>query len=205
MFPNSRLALAIGLALALSVSHCRSIEKDIAASRENPETIHWPEEYDPDDASFFIHNAIDINASPETVWNILIQAETWPEWYEGASNVKLQKGHKELAADSVFTWTTMGLDFVSTIKEFEPHVRLSWESDKWSIQGYHGWLIIPTEAGCRLITDESQNGLLTYAQLLFQPNKLHRLHDVWLAEIKAKAEAAERQGDRDATAYAGAY
>ncbi len=208
MIPNPRFTLAVGLILAVSVSQCRSIEKDIAASRGNPETINWPEEYQPDDASFFIHNAIDINASPETVWNILIQAETWPEWYEGASNVKLLNGHKVLAADSAFTWTTMGLDFVSTIKEFEPHARLSWESDKWSIQGYHGWLIIPTDEGCRLITDESQNGLLTYAQLLFQPNKLHRLHDIWLAEIKAKAEAVEREakasGVRGTTAYVGA-
>lgn len=185
------LSVICGVVLAASLGHCRSIEKDIQASRQYPETINWPDEYDPDEAGFFIHNAIEINASPETVWNVLIQAETWPDWYEGAANVKLQKGHTVLQSDSVFTWSTMGLDFQSTIKEFTPYSRLSWESDKWSIQGYHGWLILPTERGCILITDESQNGLLTYAQLIFQPNKLHRLHDVWLAKIKAKAEAAE--------------
>ncbi len=194
LHPYSGLLSLVQLALlAISFSACRSIEKDIAASRSQPATITWPEEYDPDQASFFIHNSIHINASPETVWNILIQAETWPDWYEGAANVKLLNGHSVLQQDSVFTWTTMGLDFRSTIREFEPHSRLSWESEKWVINGYHGWLIIPTDAGCILITDESQYGILTYAQLLFVPDKLHRLHDVWLAEIKKKAEAAEKQ------------
>lgn len=61
-------------------------------------------------------------------------------------------------------------------------------SEKKSIKGYHAWLIIPTETGCRLISDESQHGWLTFMEKTFQPQKLERLHDVWLAAIKAKAE-----------------
>ena len=69
-----------------------------------------------------------------------------------------------------------------------PASRLSWESRKKSIKGYHAWLILPTENGCKLITQESQYGWLTFFEKLFQPNKLRKLHDVWLAEIKNKAE-----------------
>ncbi|MEL6178688.1 MAG: SRPBCC family protein, partial [Myxococcota bacterium] len=171
---------------------CASSHDAIRASAQYPEQIRWPEAYTPEEASFFVHNAITIEAPPEVVWNILIEAETWPEWYEGAANVDVQGDSPRLHPGAVFTWRTMGLDFTSTITEFEPYTRLSWESVKTVITGYHGWLIIPTDTGCTLITDESQNGFLTFLERIFQPTKLHGLHDIWLAEIKSKAEAIHR-------------
>lgn len=152
--------------------------------------INWPKEYKPENSSFFVHNEIQVNAPAEYIWEILMQAETWPEWYEGAEDVKVINSNDGILRDtSVFTWKTMGLGFESTIEEFIPNERLSWESNKSSIQGYHAWLIIPNENGCRLITDESQRGWLTFFEKIFQPNKLRKLHDIWLAEIKRKAEA----------------
>jgi hypothetical protein len=49
-------------------------------------------------------------------------------------------------------------------------------------------LIIPNENGCLLITDEVQKGTLAKLQKIFLPNKLRKLHDVWLGEFKAKSE-----------------
>jgi uncharacterized protein YndB with AHSA1/START domain len=153
-------------------------------------TIHWPAEYEPSKAKFFVHNRINVNASPEIVWELLIDAEKWPQWYNGASDLALQDTLSDkLGSGSVFTWRTMGLNFESTITEFVPYSRLSWESMKNSIRGYHAWLIIPTESGCTVITEESQFGWLTFFEKLFQPNKLRRLHDVWLEEIKRIAES----------------
>lgn len=165
------------------------MHKDLAASRSLPEQITWPTAYDPDEAVFFVHNRIDIDAPPEVVWEVLIQAETWPDWYVGAADVAVQDGSGVLSDGAVFTWTTMGLDFTSTATEFTPPHRLSWESEKDVIQGLHGWLLIPTATGCTLVTDESQKGSLAKLEKVFQPRKLRRLHDVWLAEIKQKSEA----------------
>jgi uncharacterized protein YndB with AHSA1/START domain len=152
-------------------------------------TVNWPEGYKPSESKFFVHNEIEISAPPEKVWAILMEAERWPAWYEGADNVSIVTSDQPtLEANSVFTWKTMGLNFESTIKEYEAPYRLSWESKKKSIQGYHAWVIIPTEKGCRVITDESQNGWLTFFEKTFQGKKLKRLHDVWLAELKKKAE-----------------
>jgi uncharacterized protein YndB with AHSA1/START domain len=158
------------------------------------QTIHWPAEYEPAKTNFFVHNEIEVNAPPEYVWDLLMRAEEWPDWYEGAKNVRLRAAQDSvLRADSVFSWQTMGLKFESTIRELEPPYRLSWESRKRSIQGYHTWLIVPTERGCRVITEESQRGWLTFFEKTFQPRKLHRLHDVWLSEIKKIAEARARR------------
>ena len=87
--------------------------------------INWPAEYEPSKAKFFVHNKIDVNAPPEVVWQLLIQAEKWPEWYEGASNVRLSGSQNGLLEDgSVFTWKTMGLNFESTIKKFVPYTSI---------------------------------------------------------------------------------
>jgi uncharacterized protein YndB with AHSA1/START domain len=157
---------------------------------QSPEAINWPARYLPEDAAFFVHNEIEIAAAPEDVWAELIEAEGWPGWYEGASGVKVEGSEGgRLRPGASFAWRTMDLDFVSVITEFDPPKRLSWESRKWAIQGYHAWLLIPTAGGTRLVTDESQHGVLAVLQGIFIPNKLGRLHDVWLAEIKKRAEA----------------
>lgn len=182
--------LTVSVVLAALALGCASNRDAIEASQRFPKRINWPQEYEPEEASFFIHNEIEIAAPPERVWNILIRAESWPDWYEGARNVKLLGGKRVLDDGAVFTWTTMGLDFTSTIREFVPHERLSWESEKDVISGYHAWLIIPTDTGCTLITDEAQNGFLTFFEKIFEPNTLRELHDVWLEQIKRKAERA---------------
>ena len=86
----------------------------------------------------------------------------------------------------------MGLNFKSTIKEYEPPHRLSWESTHKRIRGYHAWLIIPTESGSKLVTSEAQHGFMTLPQKVFVPKKLSGLHDEWLAEIKVKSENSSK-------------
>ncbi|WKN44513.1 SRPBCC domain-containing protein [Tunicatimonas pelagia] len=175
--------------IASFLSSCYSLEKSVEASLPYSEEINWPKTYKPTEAKFFVHNEIEIEASPDVVWNILVQAEAWPEWYEGASEVNVQNTTSGILTErAIFTWQTMGLNFTSSIREFVPPYRLSWESEKKSITGYHAWLIVPTDTGCQLITSESQRGWLTFFEKTFQPKKLRRLHDVWLAAIKEKAE-----------------
>lgn len=159
-------------------------------SQNPPSAIVWPEGYDPSVAKFYVQNEIEIAASPEVVWQILIDALEWESWYVGAKNLSfVNPDHTELKKDSQFNWETMGMKFPNTtIKAYEPDRYLAWESLKKSIQGYHVWLIIPTELGCKVITEETQNGWLTFFEKTFQGKKLKGLHDIWLAELKAKAE-----------------
>lgn len=153
------------------------------------EKIKWPAAYEPSKSRFYVHNSIDIYSSPEKTWQILIDVLKWESWYSGAKKVRLKNmSDSALNDQSIFSWKTMGLQLTSTIKEFEPYRLLAWESKKSSIKGYHVWLIIPTDFGCRVITDESQNGWLTFFEKLFQKNKLKKLHDVWLLALKEKSE-----------------
>ncbi len=151
--------------------------------------IQWPQEYEPSKSRFFVHNEIEIEAPPQTVWKYLIDALEWPNWYAGAQKVSYKNPSDQMLDNNVtFLWKTMGLQFESTIMQFDAFRLLAWESKKKSIQGYHVWLLIPGPSGCKVITEESQNGWLTRLEKTFQKNKLRKLHDVWLSELKSKAE-----------------
>ncbi len=153
------------------------------------EKINWPADYKPGRSKFYVHNEIEINAKPDVVWAYLIDALQWQSWYKGAKNVSfINPADTVLNARSVFRWQTMGLKFESAVRQFEPNRLLAWESKKKSIRGFHVWLIVPTAKGCKVITDESQNGWLTFFEKTFQGKKLKKLHDSWLTELKRKSE-----------------
>jgi uncharacterized protein YndB with AHSA1/START domain len=198
--PLTKLKQLFSLIAIAHLTACVSVAKvdrsdaTWVATKLADDQINWPPQYELKNATFKVRNEILINAKPETIWNVLIQAETWPNWYVGAKNVDvLDSNEGVLKPGAMFTWNTMGLNFVSEVTEYRPPLRLSWESRKSSIQGYHAWLIIPGDDVSKLVTEESQHGFLAYMQGIFLPNKLHKLHDVWLAEIKKKAEALERK------------
>jgi uncharacterized protein YndB with AHSA1/START domain len=161
-----------------------------AALRPAGEQIRCPADYTPGTTAFFVHNQIDIQAPPEVVWAIITDVRAWPEWYEGATNLTVHSPDQRVGPGVTVSWRTLGLNFDSVVQEYEPPHRFAWESRKALIQGYHAWLIIPTETGSRVITDESFNGFLATMQRVFLPNKLHRLHLSFLEELKTKAETA---------------
>ncbi len=203
MTPLRLLLLLSALAGLAGLSGCastRSVGIDrpqlsVLAAWPAAERIRWPGDYEPDRAVFHVYNEIEVRAPAAKVWDLLVEAEAWPTWYEGAADLKLTdpRGGR-LAPDAVFTWRTMGLELESRVKEFEPGARLAWESRKPVIRGYHAWLLIPTDTGCRVVTAESFHGLLGYLQRIFVPKRLHRLHETWLRELKRRAEGAPTPG-----------
>lgn len=192
-------SIFLSLVFLLSVFHLKaqsSSSETIMTQKINPTTdlIQWPAVYHPKKAKWYVHNEIEINASPETVWKILIDAKVWHTFYQGVQSpvVYFDSNAAYLRKDLQFKLHTMGLKLNPIIKEFVPNERMAWEVRAKGLRAYHAWLIIPTEKGCRLITPESQNGFLTTLQKIFQPNKLLKLHDKWLKLIKEQAEAYQK-------------
>ncbi|WP_194777177.1 SRPBCC domain-containing protein [Pararhodonellum marinum] len=156
---------------------------------ESENLIDWPAEFDPKASDFYVHNEIEINASPEIVWNLLVNAKDWMEWYDGIQNIQFEDSSQTaLSPNAKVFWNSMGQSLNNEIVAFEPYRSLSWQFNEKKIQGMHAWVIFPTATGCKVITDESQTGSLAKLQKIFLPNKLRKQHDNWLYVLKQEAE-----------------
>ena len=150
--------------------------------------IRWPEAYAPGRVAASVSNEVLIAAPPQRVWEILIRAAEWPAWYPNSLSVDIDGGGPDLSLGARFTWRTFGVRVTSTVREFTPFERIAWDGSAALLDVYHAWLIEPRDAGCRVLTEENQNGLVARAQAMFMPNRMFRGHRLWLERLKAMAE-----------------
>lgn len=180
------------LTLKTTLSAQADAPKAIMSKTYEPHTnlVVWPDEFHPEKAKWYVYNEIEIHAKPEVVWDILIDARKWHTFYKGIqSPVEYADTTATVLRNGLaFKMHTMGLHLEPVIREFVPNERMAWEVRRSNLTAYHAWVIVPTANGCRLITPEAQNGFLTFLQKVFQPNKLLKLHDTWIKQIKERAE-----------------
>jgi hypothetical protein len=54
--------------------------------------ILWPPQHSPATSKVFAQNTIEIAASPDTIWTLLIDCVRWPSWYKHCSDVSILRG-----------------------------------------------------------------------------------------------------------------
>ena len=153
------------------------------------EAIIYPAEFAPSTSPIFIRNEIDINSTPEKVWHGLTNAKAWHQWYRNASRVMILNQYNDnLTTGTKFIWKTFGSRILCEVKEFVPYQRLAWTTKGRGILTYHAWLIIPTKTGCKLISEETQNGWMCKLGKMLKPNRAYNAYQIWLEGLKTKAE-----------------
>jgi uncharacterized protein YndB with AHSA1/START domain len=152
--------------------------------------IHWPTGFVPERADLFAHNETRVDAACEAVWQHIVDARAWPDWYPNARDVSLLDGARTLAPDVCWRWTTFGLAIESRVHEFEPSRRLGWfgYAPGEAPAFYHSWLLTPDGDGCRVAMDEAGVGPGVAAFRQADESRMHRGHDLWLATLKWVAE-----------------
>lgn len=151
--------------------------------------IQWPAAFAPANSPVFVHNTIEIEASPEKIWYWLCNAASWQQWYSNAAAVRiLQPPGNYLQAGAVFKWKTFGAALQSTVLEFVPYERLAWDAKGIGIRAYHAWLIIPGAHGCTVVTEETQHGWACRLGSLLLPGRMYKYHQIWLQGLKRMAE-----------------
>jgi Polyketide cyclase / dehydrase and lipid transport len=150
--------------------------------------IRWPEEYAPANTAVFVGNRLEMNVPPERVWEWLIRADLWPEWYANSKNVTyLEPSKGPLRLGTTFRWTTFGVTIVSRVEEFALGERIAWNARGTGVDAYHAWLIEKTEKGCRVLTEETQNGWAARLGKLFMPSRMQKYHQIWLEGLERQA------------------
>ena len=153
--------------------------------------IRWPAEHEPASARVFAHNAIEVTATPEKIWAQLVDCVAWPGWYKHCSDVSMLHGGSRLSAGAKFRFKTLGFYFEPEIVTFEPYQMLVWSAKgPAGTSGSHAWSIEAEPGRCRVITEESQTGLLLFFLGSRTRERLLMSHEEWLRALKERAEAS---------------
>jgi hypothetical protein len=87
------------------------------------------------------------------------------------------------------------------VTECEPIRRLAWattvDGDKTGSSAYHGWVITPTDDGCHVLPEETQQGPWFLRQLGHKhPGGPYRYHQLWVERLAraGETEVARKAG-----------
>lgn len=151
-------------------------------------TVTWPKDLNPDTAPVHTVNILEMRATPEQVWQPLIRATEWSKWYGNCKKLRFDNHEgPDLQMGTRFNWVTFHVRVHTEVTEFEPHRLLAWRGHAPGGEGYHSWLIEPTPAGCRVITEEVQQGLLPKLGKWYLKPGLLKQHQRWLEGLEQRA------------------
>lgn len=109
------------------------------------------------DAPVVSRDSIRIQAPVETVWTLLTDINSWPEWQPNVSYARL---HGELAAGSDFQWKASGLSMKSTLEVVDAPRHVGWTGDSIGMHAIHIWHLEPDRNQTVVHVEESLSGWL---------------------------------------------
>jgi uncharacterized protein YndB with AHSA1/START domain len=163
--------------------------------------VNWPHQYDPKTSAIYALNDIDVKATAEVVWKLLVDAENWSSYFPAEDQVKILSGEPELALGTKYSRVTVGFPMSLIVTEYVPGRRLSWstavDGDETGSSAFHGWVITPTDNGCHVLSEETQQGSFFLEEIgRKHPGALYSYHQEWIESLAraAEAEAAHATG-----------
>ena len=156
--------------------------------------VIWPERYDPKISAIYALNDIDVKAPTEVVWKLLVDAENWSSYFPSEDQVKILSGEPELVLGTRYSRVTVGTPMSLVVTECVSERRLAWsttvDGDDTGSSAYHGWVITPTQAGCHVLSEETQQGPW-FLEMLGRknPGGLYSYHQDWVEKLARAAEA----------------
>ena len=154
--------------------------------------IRWPDSARPERATIHAFNESYTPATPEAVWSWLVRARDWPTWYDNCRALSFDAGEgPDLAPGRRFRWTTFGVRVATRIEEFEPPYRLAWRGTAFGSSGYHAWLLERHAGRTRIVTEETQRGVIPFLGQLYLRGAIVRQHQRWVDALGRLAAAGQ--------------
>jgi streptomycin 6-kinase len=128
---------------------------------------------------------IEIDASPEAVWEVLTAFERWPSWNRAVKSMTMQG---DVARGSVFRWKAGPGTITSTLQRVERPRLIAWTGKTLGINAIHFWYLEPRDGKTFVRTEESYEGLV--ARVFRGPlqKTLDRALADGLADLKTEVE-----------------
>ena len=125
--------------------------------------------------------SIVINASIETVWDLLVNVEQWPDWNSHISKVARGSDGKS------FSWSDDGRKYKSRFVKTDKPSSLTWLGESGWIKSAYAWTLDRTDENQTVISvEEGYKGILLF--LFMSHQKVHSNLLSWLDQLKKVAE-----------------
>jgi hypothetical protein len=151
--------------------------------------MEWPAGLDPAAAPVYARNEILIPAPREVVWEWLRAAQSWPDWYPNCTWLGIESGAgPDIGPGTRFVWRTFGVVVRSRVRVFEPPRAVEWDAAALlGTRAYHGWRLEAEGEHTRVITEETQTGILPSLGRWWLRRRLFRGHQLWLERLRRVA------------------
>jgi hypothetical protein len=134
-------------------------------------------------------NEVEIEASPEVVWDVLTTFEAWSSWNPEVKSMSFQG---ELEPGSEFRWKAGPAKIVSTLQRVEAPRAIEWTGRTMGIKAFHTWRLEPRNGKTFVRTEESFDGLLARLLRGSLQKTLDKSLEEGLQHLKAEAERRAR-------------
>lgn len=142
------------------------------------------------DAPVFVAADVEVDASPEAVWDTLTDLDSWPVWHPG---VKAMAADGPFAVGSEFRWSAGPGMIRSEVVTADRPSTAAWKGQHGGINAVHVWTIAPVgPTTTHVHTEESWSGLLPRVLRTTLQHTLKKSIDKALPAIKAEAERRSR-------------
>jgi len=125
-----------------------------------------------------------IEAPLDTVWNLHVDVDSWPDWRPDVDGAQLTG---PFGVGSSFRWQTAGLDITSTVTQVVSGSRTTWGGPSDGIDGIHVWEFRRQDGGVLVQTRESWNGDVVRADAQAMQSALDESLRVWLRDLRTEA------------------
>ncbi|ODU04204.1 MAG: hypothetical protein ABS81_11325 [Pseudonocardia sp. SCN 72-86] len=153
--------------------------------------LSYPSGHEPRGAAVVTDNAAVVPASPDRVWELLVDAPGWPRFYGNARRIRLDDGAARIAEGTSFRWITFATPIRSTAVLYEPGVELGWTWTGPLSRGYHGWRLEEVADGTLVRTIETQRGPLPWLLRSVLRRVVSVGHDAWLRGLAEQASTGQ--------------
>jgi uncharacterized protein YndB with AHSA1/START domain len=132
---------------------------------------------------------VEVDAGPETVWEVLTSIDDWPSWNPNVRSASLEEG---LTEGSRFRWRAGPGTITSTLQRIERPRLIGWTGRTFGIKAVHVHRLEPRGEGTVVSSEESWEGLPVRIFRRRMQRSLDEALGPGLDHLKAEAERRAR-------------
>lgn len=111
-----------------------------------------------EDAPVMAKAEIEIEADPVTVWKVITDIESWPDWNPDVESAII---HGELEKGTQFQWKSGPWRITSILQEVDPPHQIAWTGKTMGVNAIHVWRLEDKNNITLAQSEESWDGLVS--------------------------------------------